>query len=196
MVETWSSQKATSLLAAITKLEFLLAFSVVNNVLGFTKALTLSLPLQSQAQDICNAYNEVDSDKRALQDVHSNIDTYNKKWYCHADHLREKVRAGPPTLPCTCSCQVGRANVIASNPEEYYRWVTTAPCLDEVNAHIDTRFSDLEIQGMSIVPPVVIENMSASNSYASLTKDLAELYADDLPSPFYLKHEVHLWHTK
>ena len=197
MVGTWSSQKATSLLAAITTLEFLMAFLVVNNVLGFTKALTLSL--QSQAQDICNAYNEVDSDKRALQDVHSNIDTYNKKWYGHADHLREKVHAGPPTLPCTCSCQVGRANVIASNPEEYYRWVTTAPCLAEVNAHIDTRFSDLQkkaIQGMSIVPLVVIENMSAFNSYASLTKDLAELYADDLLSPFYLEHEVHLWHTK
>ena len=64
-----------------------MAFSVVNNVLGFAKRLTISL--QSQAQDICNACNEVDSVKRVLQDVHvlSNIDTYHKKWYGHADHL-------------------------------------------------------------------------------------------------------------
>ena len=49
---------------------------------------------------------------------------------------------------------------------------------------------------MSIVPSVLIANMSASsNSYASLTKDLVELYADDLPSPRSLAHEVHLWHT-
>ena len=65
-----------SLLAAITKFEFLMAFSVVNNVLGFTKRLTISL--QSQAKDICNAYTEVDSVKRVLQDVRSNIDTYHK----------------------------------------------------------------------------------------------------------------------
>ena len=154
------SQKATSLLAAITKFEFLMAFSIVNNVLGFTKGLTISL--QSQAQGICN---EVDSVKRLLQDVRSNIDTYHKKWYGHADHLREKVHAGPPTLPRTCSRQVRRANVTASNSEEYYRRVITAPFLDEVNAHIhiDTRFSDLQkktIQGMSIVPSVLIVNMS------------------------------------
>ena len=55
-----------------------MALSVVNNVLGFTKRLTISL--QSQAKDTCNAYNEVDSVKRVLQDVHvlSNIDTYHK----------------------------------------------------------------------------------------------------------------------
>ena len=44
---------------------------------------------------------------------------------------------------------------------------------------------------------MLIANMSASsNSYASLTKDLAELYADVLPSPLSLEHEVHLGHTK
>ena len=71
----------------------------------------------------------------------------------------------------------------------------------EVNAHIDTTFANAQkkaIQWMSIVPSVLIANMSASsNNYASLTKDLAELYAaDDLPSPLSLEHEVHLWHTK
>ena len=50
---------------------------------------------------------------------------------------------------------------------------------------------------MSIVPLVQIANMStSSNSYASLTKDLAELYTDDLLPPIFLEHEVHLWHTK
>ena len=75
----------------------------------------------------------------------------------------------------------------------------TAPFLDEVIAYIDTRFSDSQkktFQGMSSVPSVLIVNMSASNSYASLTKDLAELDADDLPSPLYLEHEVHIWHRK
>ena len=108
-----------------------MAFSIVNNVLGFTKGLTIAL--QSQAQDICNAYNEVDSVKQVLQNILSNIDTYHKKWYGHADHVREKVHAGPPTLLRTCSCQVGRANVIASKPEEYYRKVITAQFLEEFN---------------------------------------------------------------
>ena len=52
------------------------------------------------------------------------------------------------------------------------------------------------MKGLFIVPSVLVANMSASNSYASLTKDLAELYADDLPSPLSLEHDVHLWHTK
>ena len=88
----------------------------------------------------------------------------------------------------------------ANNPEEYYRRVITAPFLDEVNAHKDTTLADLQkkaIQWMSIVPSVLIANMSASsNSYASLTKDLADLYADDLPSPLSLEHDVHLSQTK
>ena len=67
----------------------------------------------------------------------------------------------------------------------------TVSFLDEVN---DT-FSYLQkkaIQGMSIVPLALITNVSASNSYASLIKDLVEFYANDLPS---LEHEMHLWHT-
>ena len=71
------------------------------------------------------------------------------------------------------------------------------PFLDEINTHLNTKFSYLQkraIQGMSIVTLALITNVSASNSYASLIKDLVELYANDLPSPLYF--EVHLWHTK
>ena len=69
-----------------------------------------------------------------------------------AGHLREKVPAGSPTLPRTCSRQVRRASVTASNPEECYSRVITAPFLDDVI----TRFS---IQGMSIVPSVLIAKL-------------------------------------
>ena len=56
--------------------------------------------------------------------------TTDKKWYGHADHLREKVHAGPPALSRTCSCQVGRANVTAINSKEYYRRAITSFAAD------------------------------------------------------------------
>ena len=54
-----SSQKAASLLTAITQFEFLMAFVVTKCGFGFIKGLTVSL--QSHSQDICNAYSEVDN---------------------------------------------------------------------------------------------------------------------------------------
>ena len=48
-----SSQKATSLLTAITQFEFLMAFVNTKHGFGFIKGLTISL--QSHSKDICNA---------------------------------------------------------------------------------------------------------------------------------------------
>ena len=48
---------------------------------------------------------------------------------------------------------LGRANVIARNPEKCsVQTVITAPFLDEVNAHIDTRFSDLQKKAIQVSP--------------------------------------------
>ena len=68
-----SSQKAASLLTAITQFEFLMTFVITKCGFGFIKGLTV--PLQSHSQDICNAYNEVGNVKSA---VRSDVDTHHK----------------------------------------------------------------------------------------------------------------------
>ena len=67
---------------------------------GYTKVLTVSL--QKRAQDICNAYNEVDNVKKTLMMVRENIDSYHKKWFDAAVALGQKVNASDPQLPRHC----------------------------------------------------------------------------------------------
>ena len=66
-----SSQKAASLLTAITQSESLMAFVVVKNGLGNLKGLTVSL--QSHLQDICNAYAKGITVKHVLLQIRSDI---------------------------------------------------------------------------------------------------------------------------
>ena len=91
-----SRRSAENLLTCITKFEFLLAFVVTKQCLGYIKGLTVSL--QKRAKDICKAYSEVSSVIRALSEVRSDIDVKHKVWHDMALALGEKVSAASSVL--------------------------------------------------------------------------------------------------
>ena len=74
---TESSQRAASLLTAITQLEILKAFVVAKNGLGYSKGLIVSL--QSHLQHICNAYAEVVTVEQTLHQICRDIEMQHKK---------------------------------------------------------------------------------------------------------------------
>ena len=62
-----SSQKAASLLLSATQFQFVMILAVVENCLGYTKGLTVSL--QSWSMDICTAYREANTVRTVLAEV-------------------------------------------------------------------------------------------------------------------------------
>ena len=83
-----SSQKAASLLLSLTQFQFLMVLVVVENCLGYTKGVTVSL--QSQSIDICTAYREANTVRAVLAEVQDNINHHHKQWYDTAVELSEK----------------------------------------------------------------------------------------------------------
>ena len=188
-----SARVATALLSTITQFKFIFAFVVALKGLGYLKGLTKSL--QKRAKDICNAYSEVVNVQKALQNVRDSIDTNHKAWFDAALALGQKVNATAPQLPRRCSRQTARNNVPGDSPELYFKRIVSIPFMDELLAHLDQRFSDVQrkaIKGMSIIPSVVNDS---SVSQSSLS-ELLEFYGELHPSPLTLDVELHLWECK
>ena len=192
---TESSQKAATLLRAITQFEFLVSFVVVKHGFGFIKGLTVSL----QRQDICNAYKEVAAVKEALLQIRGGIDVEHKKWYDCAVALGDTINASPPSMPRLCKHQIHRCNTPAETAEEYYRRTISIPFFDELLSHLNSRFSEMQIKAiraMEIVPSEFMRNaLLQKNHLESLKKDL-EFYNEYIPNVSYLEQELRLWHCK
>ena len=133
-----SSQKAASLLTAITQCEFLMAFVVVKNGLGYLKGLTVSL--QSHLQDICNVYAEVITVKHVLLQIRSDIEVQHKKWL---------TMRSPLVKALMHQRYLFHDNVNDKHKEQiflliHYRRVISIPFLDQMNCwHIS--ISDFQI---------------------------------------------------
>ena len=190
---TESSRAAESLLLCITKYHFIISLVVTKECLQYTKGLTASL--QRRANDICQAYSDVQTVISVLQDVCTQIDIKHKAWHDTAVALGQKVNASAPQLPRRCSRQTARGNTPGDTPEVYYRRTLSIPFLDELISHLETRFSDIQqkaIRGMRLVPTVLIDPSIPMCE----CQDLLDDYGDDLPSPSSLEAELTLWKHK
>ncbi|XP_062518720.1 52 kDa repressor of the inhibitor of the protein kinase-like [Corticium candelabrum] len=173
-----------------------MALVVAHACFGFVKGLTVSL--QGRSQDICSAYVEVDSVKTALYEVRVDIHTFHKKLYATAVGLAETINASLPSIPRRCARQSFRSNVPALISEDYYRRDLTVPFLDEMIAHINSHFSEIQknaTMALSLVPSVLM-SPEQEQSTTDLAHHLAEFYADDLPNPSTLQQELHVWKCK
>ena len=182
-----SCRLAENLMTCLTKFQFLIAFVVTKECLGYIKGLTTAL--QKRALDICQAYSDV------LKEVRENIDTKHKEWFDIAVALGDKVNASVPDLPRRCNRQTSRSNTPGDTPEVYYRRVVSSPFLDELIAHLQSRFSDIQqkaVMGLRIVPSVIMDD-SLPNVTLNQLKDY---YEEDLPNPSSLETELHLWKCK
>ena len=173
-----------------TKFQFLIAFVVAKQCLGYIKGLTTSL--QKRAKDIFQAYSEVSSVVTALSEVRSTTDVKHMEWFDIAIALGQKVNAPPPQLPRRYNRQTARSNAPGEIPEIYYKRTISIPFLDELISHLNSRFSDIQqkaIMGMRIVPSVLMHNSLSAFS----VQHLLEYYEEDLPNPSSLYTELHLW---
>ncbi len=86
----------------------------------------------------------------------------------------------------------------ALTQSDYYRNDITVPLLDEIIAHINSRFSEIQKKAMMALPlvPSVLMSPEHEQSTTDLAHLLAEFYADDLPNPSILQQELHVWKWK
>ena len=190
--ERWDSEsttKASGLLTTCLSFVFRMAFVVCKSCLSYV--IDISRSLQKKARDICDAYSEVSTVQKALEQVRMRVDDKHKGWYQHAVDMGEPLGAPPPSIPRRCGRQTQRDNIPGDSPEDYFRCIITVPFLDQLVQHMESRFSPLQrkpISGLCLVP-------SVHNSLSSFDDldDLVRMYQDDLPSPSTWEAELHRW---
>ena len=77
--------------------------------------------------------------------------------------------------------------------EDYYRRDLTVPFLDDMIAHINSRFAKIQkaMMALSLVPSVLMSpDHEQSTTY--FAHQLVEFYMDDLPNPSTLQQELHI----
>ena len=86
----------------------------------------------------------------------------------------------------------------ALTPEDYYRRDLSVPFLDEMIAHMNTRFSEIQKKAMMALSLIssVLMSPEYEQSTADLAHQLAKFYADDLPNRSTLQQELHVWKCK
>jgi len=148
-----TSTNASTLLAAITKFNSLMAIVVAWKTLTLVKAL--SVGLQSSSIDICKAYEEAAGTKKSVQHVRNNVDQFHLKWFQIVESKAATVGADGPSLPRRCGRQISRINIPAEEPCEYLKSAVIIPFLDHLLHAFEHRF-DIEqlrvARGLSLVP--------------------------------------------
>ena len=174
-----TSADASTLLIAITKFDFMMAFVIAWKALSLVKPL--SIGLQSSSMDICKAYEEVASTTRSIQHIRNNVDQFHLEWFRIAESKAASIGADSPSLPRRCGRQLGRSNVSAENPCEYFKRAITIPFLDHLLCELHHRFDAEQLKvlrGLSLVPAI----MKKDQQWRQNAMDLVSFYEDDVPS--------------
>lgn len=185
-----TSIDASTLLAAITKFDFLMAIVVAWKTLTLVKPL--SVGLQSSSIDICKAYEEAAATKKSVQHVRNNVDQFHIEWFQIAESKAAAVGVDGPSLPRRCGRQISRNNVPAEEPCEYFKRAITIPFLDHLLHAFEHRFDTEQLRvarGLSLVPATMKNNPQWKQN----AMDLASFYEDDLPSSHNIDMELVSW---
>jgi hypothetical protein len=122
-------------------------------------------------------------------------DVYHNKWYTEAVELANRLDIKQET-PRTVGRQYYRNNVPAETPSEYFKRAVTIPILDHLKSELENRF-DLNslscYKGASIIPTKIAQLKNKNINWKCEFKEFANLYLNDLPSPYLLDHELDLW---
>ena len=148
-----TSTDASTLLAAITKFNFLMAIVVAWKTLTLVKPLSVGLQLSSI--DICKAYEEAAGTKKSVQYMCNNVDQFHLKWFQIAESKAATVGADGPSLPRRCERQISRNNIPAEEPCEYLKSAVIIPFLDYLLHAFEHRFDTEQLRvarGLSLVP--------------------------------------------
>ena len=190
--EKWdaeSTAKASGLLTSCLTFVFRMAFVVCKACLSYV--LCISVSLQKKARDVCDAYSEISTVLKAIEQVRECVDEKSKQWFQEAQDMGDPFNAPQPSMPRFCGRQLHRDNIPSDTPEEYFRRSITIPFLDQLIQHLSSRFSALQstaVRGLCLVPSVLVSLKTSDD-----LDDLIRMYQDDLPLPATWEAELHRW---
>ena len=118
----WQHDRETKLQAQglhsmLQNSQFIVAFMVVKNCLSILKGMTTQL--QKRDIDIIEAYSMIDSTKRKIKDLRSNIEEEHKEWFKEAEEVASQVGVDI-NMPRIAGRQQHRANASDTNVIDYY----------------------------------------------------------------------------
>eukprot|EP00112_Aurelia_sp_Birch-Aquarium-sp1_P013364 Seg2834.3 transcript_id=Seg2834.3/GoldUCD/mRNA.D3Y31 product="52 kDa repressor of the inhibitor of the protein kinase" protein_id=Seg2834.3/GoldUCD/D3Y31 len=188
-----SCKDASTLFAACSSFQFILALVVVRNCLAYIRGATMKL--QRESMDMIKAYDEIDDIKDELRSVRRNLDIKFEQWFSEARSLSSYV-GSDVQMPRTCARQINRENYPGQSSEEYYRRSIATPFLDHLLSELDSRFnpeSKILASGFNIVPKVMRKQ---ENIWREEFLKFTDEYKDDLPLLKSMNAEIDRWSTR
>ena len=185
---------AMSLLLAMSQFSFTVALVATQNVLAYTKGL--SVKLQGHYVDVARAHRDVDTVKATLQGVRSNVSTFHSRVYRQATQMAQCVGI-EESSPRLAGRQQHRSNIQAENCSDYYQLNLTIPLLDHLISELNARFDATSAQNvtefMHLLPSAIMGSATPSGNDF---QNILQFYNDDLPFPLSFDSELDLWQHK
>lgn len=149
-----TSSKAKTLMCAMKDSEFIVAIHSLADVFALT--LPLSQALQSEGIDLTVATERARSVISALEAKRAEADATFNEVFESVKSAAESVGVDI-TMPRVTKRQTHRANVEATNEEEYYRRIIFIPMLDSVLSDMTARFGKYQkiASGLSLLVPKI-----------------------------------------
>lgn len=183
-----------SLLLALSQFSFIIALTVTQNILAYTKGL--SVKLQGRYVDIARAHREITNLKTTLQKIRSNVNSFHTCIYEQSLTIAQSVGV-EESMSRLASRQQHRQNIQAPNSSEYFRLNLTIPLLDHLINEISSRFNNTSSHTTTEFLNLLPSTISTLQSESALSKDdfktIVQLYEDNLPSLLSFDAEIDLW---
>ena len=98
--QSWNRADASSHLRALTDFKFIITLTTSKNLLAYIKGL--SVKLRGRWQDIVNAYSNIETVLKKLEDVRSKMELFHSRYFDEAKELASKINVEPSIPRRTC----------------------------------------------------------------------------------------------
>ena len=155
----------------------------------------MTTKLQKRDIDIIEAYSMIDSTKRKIKDLRSNIEEEHKEWFKEAEEVASQVGVDI-NMPRIAGRQQHRANASDTNVIDYYRDNYSSKFVDHLLAEFEQRFSNENQVGVKLLHLLPAHILTRTNTDLDvIVRDLA-FWESDLTHPIALKNEIKDWNAK
>jgi len=139
--------KATILLSALCKFEFIVGLFCLSDILSLTHSL--SVVLQKEAIDLAKASKMIGTLLATWKKKREKVDEIFRLIYSDAKKMAEKLDVDE-AKPRTCGRQTKRENYDVKTCEDYYRVSVYIPLLDTIKEDLEARFSQEVLDGYQL----------------------------------------------
>lgn len=139
--------KATILIAAVCKFEFIVGLFCLCDILSLTH--TLSVILQKESIDLAKASNMIDTLLLTFRNRRQKAEENFRSIYSDTKKMAVELEVDEEK-PRICGRQTKRENFSVSTCEDYYRVSVYIPLLDTISEDLKTRFSREVLDGFQL----------------------------------------------